>query len=295
MNSKRILFSFFLIWLFLIATFNLTYQKRALGIREDLNKGENTAISIGDDYYFKFETLRLKGSSKDANVSILSNDYTEILIFKEDQVVRFEITNITVYIVEITNITAYVVNTYIEAWCYNENDSLNQNRIKVRLIVGVDFFMTNNNTYYEQKSELYASSPLFSNIEQKFESNRFYTKVKADVEHPVFSHTILTEEEIIIPRGIVSSFEIKITNYGTDRDLSFILTSFSSPSFSLHSDHIRFVSIDYPPIFAVKNTNEGIFNTLEDLFTDPFFYLILAEIGILVLVFQYIRVRKTRK
>lgn len=239
---------------------------------------ENTDFEIGNIFRFQYDILRFNGSSKDVKITIYSKEnITDDLVVKEGDILNIEISDISDISVE------YGIQT-ISCWLSIEGSE--QDKIKfehtftlrgkntdflhpVRSRPIYTFFGPSlNSSYYQDLVEIY----------DKGESERIF--IENDMYCYYYDQSSAYEliylmEQVYIPKGITSYLELKYTT-----------------EFSIPFHHMRIISLDYPPNYAIGeglNIMKLITVNLAELVTDPFFYLILAELGGLLVLVMFLR------
>lgn len=278
LQQNRILkSSIAIIFVIIILLFN---QTKVIGVEISSIQNENTAIRIGDVYRFKYEIVRLNDSSEKSNVSIIGLNATGTLVFKENEILNMEITNFT----RINNID------FIEALSYNENDSISQNIIQHSFTINFIYLNTNNVSYYEERYNYFNNILKSDYYKCKMESDHFFLKSDRDLLFVDKGEHKLEIEEIYIPLGITCSYELKITS---DEELEP-----GDSYYRRYYNHLKITSLDYPPLFDFYDNGDGlaifsdILKIIEEIIQDPVFFIILFELGILVVLIRYFKNRK---
>lgn len=102
------------------------------------SRDEKTSYEIGDIYRFKYEKLRLNGSSKDVEIHISSIISNTLIVIKEGDIVE----------VEITNVTSEYEFENVQFWISIEGS--NQGKIKATTSLALFFFIPNTDDSYYQ-------------------------------------------------------------------------------------------------------------------------------------------------
>lgn len=235
------------------------------------SQDENTSIKIGDTFRFKYDILRINGTTKSVEITLIS-----IKIWNKSLTIREgDIAEIVVY-----NISTEFVNQYISFWISIEGST--QERIAYITNYPTMFFaMSSDESFYQNEADNinnFVENDAYESIKAFVENDRYYTKVyyNQSKEYNIYEYL---ENEIFIPRRIFSCYNVKI------------IADYSGYRFSEY-DHLRIVSLDFPPIYAEDrgfDLLEFIMVDLVGLVTNPFFYIILAELGGLVILIKFLR------
>lgn len=238
---------------------------------------EKASIEIGDVYRFKFDILRINGSSKNSFYTLVSIENDDNITIREGDIVQIEITDIK---------SEYGINV-VSFWITIEGSNIE--RLEVSNSFSVMFFVPSSDASYYQESVDILNNPEegdfedYLSVEAFIENDRFYANVhyNQSYENNFYDYV---EMEVFIPEGVISYLEMKF---------SFDYSSYFSTD-SIPFNHLCVVSLDYPPIYA-KGVYDGFdlykFITVDiaGLVTDPFFYLILAELGGLLVLVMFLR------
>jgi len=280
-RNKKLITKFIINSLLLALTLNF-FQISVNAEMYYQSQEENNFIKVGDKYRLKFEILRLNGSSDDAYLRLSD---IENLLIREGDIIEIEVLNIYVDFF-------YNYQIIIYGFSINGAKQYYSNETSNLLMYTIKVFSSTNKSYYQDKIDSYNNMYEygdFDSLNAYISNDRFYSKIHFNQSKNYYDRFYeYFEEEVIISKGIFSYSEIKYSP-------EFFIYGGDNISTTYVYDHIAIKSLDYPPIYA-KPDNSDLFNFLKEnlgyLFTDIFFYVILAELGGLILLVTYLRRKK---
>lgn len=283
LNYKKKFLSFLLFSTFLLVfTISISHLFVSAVDNDQFSK-EKTSVEIGEIYRFKFETVKYDSKRTVLTLSSYENNYEDNyanITIEEGDTVKIEIRNVTES--EYTNMDT------ISFWISVEGS--NQEKIGLEMMSSFMFFgPSSEKSFYEEQVESIKNPEyeenieMYESVETFVENDRFYALVHYNLEYEYASYNFL-EMEVYIPKAIISFLELKLElNYTYYESL---------PSEIEIYDHLRIISLDYSPIY-VKDAGFNLINFLKEnivgLVTEPFFYLILAEFGGLIILIMFLR------
>lgn len=238
-----------IIGILLFTIFTNTSNLSILAKSKSTSLGINDAIEVGDIYHFKFDSLKYDESS--TKITYFSDNLSSIDIYEGDTI-EIEIKDII-----LNNVTQDQSIVFLLSVEGSDQEQI-ELKTEIELLLFDLFFVTSGIETYESiisVHELYG----FDDAEEFIEGDRFYQR------NTVNNDYVFEEYEIVISKGLVSCYSCK---YSKD--------SYNYQELDYHYTKIDL--LDYPPIHASGDKEEGLGLTIIDVIFGGFSAIVILVI-----------------